>query len=96
MSPQQEHTWESSRVTVQVLFLTAAALVTNTSNAKRAAPSAARLADCAAIGATAPVQFATWSDANETCHAQTPTADQPASAADSKEDRITEPCTTAT
>jgi hypothetical protein len=48
-------------VTVQVLFRVAAALVANTSNTRRAAPSAATLADCAAMGATPPVQFATWS-----------------------------------
>jgi hypothetical protein len=53
-------TWESNRVTVQVLLRTAAALVTNTSNTRRAVPSDAMLTDCAAMGATEPVQFATW------------------------------------
>lgn len=46
-------------MTVHVLFCVAAALVANMSNTRRAAPSAAMLTDCAGMGATPPVQFAT-------------------------------------
>ena len=68
--PKPNDTWESSRVTVQVLLRVAAALVTKTSNTRRAVPSAAMLTDCAAMGATAPVQFATWCAANVPHHGQ--------------------------
>ena len=55
---------------VQVLLRVAAALVTKMSNTGRAAPSAAMLTDCAAMGATPPVQFATWCAANAPHHGQ--------------------------